>query len=136
MQRTTLNHGRASCLDRACISETIMSTHEARSEQRPEDHIIEILTLGVLPAYQRRGLGRHLIDRVSHHFRNSCDPAHHVGAGTLICANVATSNVSALSFYRRMGMRISSDVIRNMYRTRSHNCRDAYLVVGSLTTSM
>jgi hypothetical protein len=38
--------------------------------------------------------------------------------------------MSALSFYERIGMHISSDIIRNMYR--SSGCRDGYLVVGSL----
>jgi ribosomal protein S18 acetylase RimI-like enzyme len=93
---------------------------------------IEILTLGVLPAYQQRGLARHLIHRVYHYFRNSSNPARHLDTGALIYANVATSNMSALSFYERMGMRISSDIIRNMYR--SSGCKDGYLVVGSLAT--
>jgi ribosomal protein S18 acetylase RimI-like enzyme len=106
------------------------SPHEATLEQ---PHI-EILTLGVLPAYQQRGLARHLIHRVYHYFRDSSNPTRHPDAGTLICANVATSNASALSFYERMGMRISSDVIRNMYRACSFGCRDGYLVVGSLTS--
>lgn len=89
---------------------------------------IEILTLGVLPAYQQQGLARHLIHCVHNYFCNSSNPE--ADAGALIYANVATSNMSALSFYERIGMHISSDIIRNMYR--SSGCRDGYLVVGSL----
>jgi ribosomal protein S18 acetylase RimI-like enzyme len=108
-----------------CPLETTRSAHEDTPH-------IEILTLGVLPAYQQRGLARHLIHRVYHYFLDSSSPSRHLDAGMLIYANVATSNVSALSFYERMGMRISSDVIRNMYRAFSYGCRDGYLVVGSL----
>ena len=111
-------------------AEKIMS--QSAHESRLEQPYIEILTLGVLPAYQQRGLARHLIHRVYHHFRDSSNASRDLDAGTLIHANVDTSNVSALSFYERMGMRVSSDVIRNMYRAYSYGCRDGYLVVGSL----
>jgi ribosomal protein S18 acetylase RimI-like enzyme len=113
--------------DKFRAPETVMSVRTGLDQP-----FIEILTLGVLPAYQQRGLARHLIHRVYHYFRNSSNPARHLDTGALIYANVATSNMSALSFYERMGMRISSDIIRNMYR--SSGCKDGYLVVGSLAT--
>lgn len=93
-------------------------------KERPH---IEILTLGVLPAYQQRGVARLLVRRLYDHFRQS---SNHLHDGTLVHANVATSNSPALSFYERMGMRITSDVIRNLYRTCAYGSRDAYLVVG------
>jgi ribosomal protein S18 acetylase RimI-like enzyme len=113
-------------------SNVFRASESVSESPRLEQHHIEILTLGVLPEYQQRGLARHLIHRVYHYFRDPSNPAHHLE--TLIYANVATSNVSALSFYERMGMRVSSDVIRNMYRTCSSGCRDGYLIIGSLTT--
>lgn len=119
----------------ACPAEKITSPTRSVHEGRPEQPHIEILTLGVLPAYQQKGLARHLIHRVCHHFRDSSNTSRDIDAGTLIHANVDTSNVSALTFYERMGMRISSDVIRNMYRAYSYGCRDGYLVVGSFSVA-
>lgn len=95
-------------------------------------HWIEILTLGVLPEYQKRGIASLLVRRVYEYFRASLFPASHLNDGTMVRANVATSNVSALSFYKRLGMRIVSDVISNLYRTCSYGSRDAYLVSGFL----
>ena len=92
-------------------------------------HWIEILTLGVLPEFQKRGVASLLVRRVYEYFRAS---AGHLKDGTMVRANVATSNVTALSFYKRLGMRIVSDVISNLYRTCSHGSRDAYLVSGFL----
>ncbi|CAA7259203.1 unnamed protein product [Cyclocybe aegerita] len=89
---------------------------------------LEILTLGVLPAYQHCGLARHLVQCVLDNFRESCTGLS--ADGTLLYANVSTSNTTALKFYERMGMTVSSDVIRNLYRTVSYGCKDAYLVMG------
>ena len=90
---------------------------------------LEILTLGVLPAYQHCGLARRLLKCVVDNFNPRCAGPE---CGTLVFATVSISNTSALKFYESMGMFISSDVIRNLYRTISHGSRDAYLVVGTL----
>ena len=92
---------------------------------------LEILTLGVLPAYQHCGLARRLINCVVDDFHQSCAGKER-SSGALVSATVSTSNTSALKFYECMGMFISSEVIRNLYRTVSHGSRDAYLVVGTL----
>ena len=94
---------------------------------------LEILTLGVLPAYQHRGLARRLIKCVvdNFHHRSAAGPGQG-SCGTLVSATVSTSNTAALKFYECMGMFISSKVIRNLYRTISHGSRDAYLVAGTL----
>src|SRR6266550_4398203 len=76
---------------------------------------VEILTLGVLPSFQHKGLARRLISSII----NSLSPD-----STLVQANVAASNASALKFYERLGMRISSDIITNLYRTCSHGSKD------------
>jgi ribosomal protein S18 acetylase RimI-like enzyme len=94
---------------------------------------LEILTLGVLPAYQHCGLARRLINCVVDKFHQSSSCAgKEQSDGALIFATVSTSNMSALRFYECMGMFISSQVISNLYRTISHGSRDAYLVVGTL----
>uniref|UniRef100_A0A8H8CP67 N-acetyltransferase domain-containing protein n=1 Tax=Psilocybe cubensis TaxID=181762 RepID=A0A8H8CP67_PSICU len=87
---------------------------------------LEILTLGVLPAFQHRGLARRLIMSLVNAFKQ--DPATPI----LIYANVSTTNTRALQFYERMGILVSSDIITNLYRTLSYGSRDAYLVVGAL----
>ena len=92
---------------------------------------LEILTLGVLPAYQHCGLARRLINCVIDNFHQRY-AAEQESCGTLVSATVSISNTSALKFYECMGMFISSKVIRNFYRTISHGSRDAYLVVGTL----
>ena len=90
---------------------------------------LEILTLGVLPPYQKRGLARRLVQRVLDNLRESWNT--NLLDGTLVYANVSTCNIEALKFYERMGMVISSEVIRNLYRTLS-GCKDGYVVVGVL----
>jgi ribosomal protein S18 acetylase RimI-like enzyme len=92
---------------------------------------LEILTLGVLPAYQHCGLARRLIKCVIDNFRPRCAGPESSGC-TLVSATVSISNTSALKFYECMGMFISSQIIKNLYRTVSHGSRDAYLVVGIL----
>lgn len=89
---------------------------------------LEILTLGVLPSHQHRGLARRLIQRVVDALRDSC--AANSVEDVPIFANVATSNTEALKFYKRIGLEVSPYVIRNLYRTLSYGSKDAYLVVG------
>ena len=93
---------------------------------------LEILTLGVLPAYQHCGLARRLIKCVIDNFHQRCAGPESSDCGTLVTATVSISNTSALKFYECMGMFISSEVIRDHYRTVSQGSRDAYLVVGTL----
>lgn len=93
---------------------------------------LEILTLGVLPAYQHCGLARRLVKCVIDNFHPPCAGPESSGGGTLVSATVSISNTSALKFYECMGMFISSDVIRNLYRTITFGSRDAYLVMGTL----
>ena len=101
---------------------------------KPRDNTIlphlEILTLGVLPPYQKRGLARRLVQHMLDSLRESC-PTNFL-QGTLVYANVSTCNTEALKFYERMGMAISSEVTRNLYRTLSYGRRDGYMVVGVL----
>ncbi|KAF8621551.1 hypothetical protein AX15_007720 [Amanita polypyramis BW_CC] len=63
---------------------------------------IEILTLGVLPAFQNRGLARRLVLSIT---QKLCSFAP---SSILLQANVSASNTSALKFYECIGMRISS----------------------------
>lgn len=84
---------------------------------------VEILTLGVLPPFQHRGLARRLILSITHTL---------APASALVQANVAASNASALRFYERLGLRIASGLITNLYRTCSHGSKDGYLVVGCI----
>jgi ribosomal protein S18 acetylase RimI-like enzyme len=93
---------------------------------------LEILTLGVLPAYQRCGLARRLINCVIDNYHQRCAAGPEHECTTLVSATVSISNTSALKFYECMGMFISSKVITNLYRTISHGSRDAYLVAGTL----
>ncbi|KAF9047347.1 hypothetical protein BJ165DRAFT_1465373, partial [Panaeolus papilionaceus] len=93
-------------------------------------HHIEVLTLGIHPTHQGKGLARMLIQRVINHFRGSFPEQE--TTGTLICANVSISNSSALRFYQSMGMSISPRIFHNLYRTISQGSKDAYLVFGIL----
>lgn len=93
---------------------------------------IEILTIGVLPAYQHHGLARHMIKSVVQTLHSSLYPSCHSTYGTLISAHVSTSNASAINFYERMGLRVSSEIIRNLYRTSSYGTGDAYIVAGRI----
>jgi len=74
-----------------------------------------------------------MVEHTIDNFRDSRSCASIMPERTLIHANVATSNLSALRFYESMGMAVSSDVIRNLYRTPiSYGSKDAYLVAGVL----
>ncbi|KAG6829448.1 hypothetical protein H0H92_004508 [Tricholoma furcatifolium] len=94
---------------------------------------IEILTLGVLPAYQQKGIARLLVQNVYHYLRNH-SPSPELTDNTVIHTNVATSNVPALSFYERIGMQIATGVIRNLYRACPHGSKDGYLLVGRISS--
>lgn len=111
---------------------TIQNNNYKQSAVDAQHPHIEILTLGVAPDYQNKGLARLLVRRVHQYFRESSNYSRNFDDGTVVHANVATSNRSALTFYERIGMRVSSDVIRNLYRTCSYGSRDAYLVAGHL----
>ncbi|KAF8198003.1 acyl-CoA N-acyltransferase [Pholiota molesta] len=89
---------------------------------------LEILTLGVLPSCQHCGLARKLIRWVVDTLRESC--ATTSLDGIPIYANVATSNTEAIEFYKHIGLNVSPNIIRNVYRTLSYGSKDAYLVVG------
>lgn len=88
---------------------------------------LEILTLGILPLYQNRGIARHLIDCAIQSLGHSPKGGMET---TLIYANVSTTNIPALQFYERLGMYVFSGTIKNLYRTSSYGSRDAYLVIG------
>ncbi|KAG5646816.1 hypothetical protein DXG03_002193 [Asterophora parasitica] len=92
---------------------------------------IEILTLGVLPAYQQRGVARVLVRRVYDYFSENTNAPRD---DTVVHTNVATSNTSALSFYERMGLKVASGVIRNLYRAVPHGSKDGYLLVGRISS--
>ncbi|KAF5386162.1 hypothetical protein D9615_002365 [Tricholomella constricta] len=95
---------------------------------------IEILTLGVLPAFQQRGVARLLVRRVHNYFSEHSNHTRDLRDGTVIHTNVATSNAPALSFYERMGLKVASGVIRNLYRACPHGSKDGYLLVGRIAS--
>ncbi|TFK74608.1 acyl-CoA N-acyltransferase [Pluteus cervinus] len=96
----------------------------------PTELRIELLTLGVLPPYQQSGLGRRLVQRVIEVLLDSSASVDEAEEGALVYAHVSASNKSALKFYESMGMRVSSDLIRNMYTGTKSGSSDAYLVTG------
>ncbi|KAF5351924.1 hypothetical protein D9756_007451 [Leucocoprinus leucothites] len=99
------------------------SASKALDSPRPR---IELLTLGVLPAFQNKGLARRLIRAVVDKLSGP------LTAGILVHANVATANTVAIKFYESIGLRVASDIIPNLYRTLPHGQRDAYLVAGRI----
>ncbi|KAF9484520.1 acyl-CoA N-acyltransferase, partial [Pholiota conissans] len=113
-----------------CFSSADVSTRALRDKTTldPSRPRLEILTLGVLPSCQHRGLARRLIQRVADVLRESC--ASNSVDGIPICANVATNNTEAIEFYKHIGLDVSTNVIRNLYRALSYGSKDAYLVVG------
>lgn len=88
---------------------------------------IEILTLGVLPAFRQRRLATRLVRAVIETLSRRT-----AAAATAIYAHIATANKPARNFYERMGMHVCSDVIRNIYRI-PRGSRDAYRVSGRIT---
>ncbi|KAG5652229.1 hypothetical protein H0H81_005723 [Sphagnurus paluster] len=95
---------------------------------------IEILTLGVFPAYQQCGIARLLVRRVYDYFRENLNQTSDMREYTVVHTNVATSNTPALSFYERMGLRITSGVVRNLYRACPQGSKDGYLLVGRISS--
>lgn len=105
------------------IGGTIRDTHADRicSESRSDilrSHIT-LLTLGVLPAYQRRGIGRSLVHGAVQHLEASCSTAacqvyHSTSSdqvpnqdskiAVLVQVQVAQSNSAGKCFYTRLGM--------------------------------
>ncbi|KAH0836795.1 hypothetical protein J3R83DRAFT_8558 [Lanmaoa asiatica] len=83
----------------------------------PQSHIT-LLTLGVLPAYQRRGIGRSLVHGVVQRLEASCvatEQPHHPASPdqtpnqdskitVLVQVQVAQSNSAGKCFYSRLGM--------------------------------
>ncbi|OJA21389.1 hypothetical protein AZE42_09778 [Rhizopogon vesiculosus] len=73
---------------------------------------VTLLTLGVSPEFQRRGIARRLVHEVVQRLRSSyrapcasshrseSDPTHAV----ILCAEVARNNTSGQSFYSHLGM--------------------------------
>ncbi|KAJ2916292.1 hypothetical protein MD484_g4079, partial [Candolleomyces efflorescens] len=103
----------------------------AESQSVPPPRL-ELLTLGVAPAYQQCGLATRLVTHIVQRVRESILPKLSVRAeGLLTCAHVSTNNTRAIAFYRRLGMVAIPGTIRGLYRTSS-GPRDAYLVMGVL----
>ena len=103
------------------IGDTIRDTpdrvcSESRSDI-PRSHIT-VLTLGVLPAYQRRGIGRSLVHGVVQRLESSCPATaqpHHTTSSdhapdqdgkiaVLVQVQVAQSNSGGKDFYTHLGM--------------------------------
>ncbi|KAK7472950.1 hypothetical protein VKT23_001054 [Stygiomarasmius scandens] len=108
----------------------------------PKPHI-QLLTLGVHPDYQHKGLARALVQQVINTLHTSSEPV------PPIYTHVCTTNTPAQSFYRRLGMTPFQPsggepfVSRNKYPTSPTRCRDdlstlfrsrdAYLLIGEVS---
>ncbi|KAF5345313.1 hypothetical protein D9758_008515 [Tetrapyrgos nigripes] len=125
----------------AFISASIHKSNSITGSQKPH---IQLLTLGVLPEYQHKGLARTLVQQVISTLHTSSDPT------PPIYTHVCTTNTLAQSFYRSLGMtpfQSSRDsgpfIARNKYPSYSSRCRDdlvelfrsrdAYLLVGEVS---
>ncbi|KAJ6602177.1 hypothetical protein B0H10DRAFT_2230286 [Mycena sp. CBHHK59/15] len=89
---------------------------------------IDILTLGVLPAFQQRQLATRLVRAVV-----DILSARTAAVAAAIYAQVSASNGPAKNFYRHMGMLPCTDVVRDVYRSLPYGSRDAYIVSGRIT---
>ncbi|KAJ7755748.1 acyl-CoA N-acyltransferase [Mycena maculata] len=94
----------------------------------PEQQRIEILTLGVLAAYQRHRLATRLLLAVIDTL------AGDTAASTAVFAQVPASAEPAKSFYKHMGLH-PTDVTRDLYRNLPPGSRDGYLVSGRVTAA-
>ncbi|KAH7888440.1 hypothetical protein F5I97DRAFT_1852672 [Phlebopus sp. FC_14] len=107
----------------ASLRRDVFDTDERREGTQPRPHSdiarthITLLTLGVLPAYQRQGIGRTLVHDVVRRLQASfpalCshpsvpdanDPSQERKAAVLVQAQVAHSNAAGKCFYSRLGM--------------------------------
>ncbi|KAJ7188525.1 acyl-CoA N-acyltransferase [Mycena filopes] len=96
---------------------------------------IEILTLGVLPAFQQRRLGTRLVHSVVESLTgSSCGDSDSAAAATVF-AQVAASNASAREFYQHIGM-IPGAVVPDIYRGVGSGDRDAYMVSGRIQSML
>ncbi|THV06730.1 acyl-CoA N-acyltransferase [Dendrothele bispora CBS 962.96] len=111
----------------------------------PKPHI-QLLTLGVHPDYQHKGLARALVQQAINTLHTSPDEPV-----PPVYTHVCTTNTPAQSFYRRLGMTPFEPtgagrplVSRNMYPLSNPNrhredlssffrSRDAYLLVGEVS---
>ncbi|KAJ4000619.1 acyl-CoA N-acyltransferase [Lentinula boryana] len=126
------------------------SLHKSNSHLigSPEPHI-QLLTLGVLPEYQHRGLAKRLVWEVIASLHD--DPSVPVPP---VYTHVCTTNTPAQAFYESIGMRFlpasnpsgAPYVAKNLYkyppawaRKANHEenklfeSRDAYVLVGKVT---
>ncbi|KAJ4468341.1 acyl-CoA N-acyltransferase [Lentinula aciculospora] len=114
----------------------------------PEPHI-QLLTLGVLPKYQHRGLAKRLVWEVIASLHK--DPSVPVPP---VYTHVCTSNIPAQAFYKSIGMKLlpgsnasgAPYVAKNVYTyppawaqkltaesNRLYESRDAYVLIGKIT---
>ncbi|KAF5326045.1 hypothetical protein D9611_000095 [Ephemerocybe angulata] len=93
----------------------------------PRSPRIELLTLGVAPAYQHSGLASLLVRRIHDALRLKTRP----DAAVVTSAHVATTNARAIAFYQHLGLYVIPEVLQGFYRTAS-GPKDAFLVMGVL----
>ncbi|RXW15426.1 hypothetical protein EST38_g10431 [Candolleomyces aberdarensis] len=88
---------------------------------------LELLTLGVAPTYQQRGLATLLVTHIVQRVRESI--LHKFSAraeGLLTCAHVSTNNTRAIAFYKHLGMVAIPGTVRGLYQV----CRTV-IYIGS-----
>jgi len=101
-----------------------------------QDPQVHILTLGVDPQYQRKGIARRLVLTAVHNLQESAKRSPVLSRvpvlsdGTLVTAQVATSNNGGKEFYEAMGMETEGGVVNDLYRLLSPDHRDAFVLVG------
>jgi ribosomal protein S18 acetylase RimI-like enzyme len=89
-----------------------------RVEEHESEKSIYLMTIGVLPTYQRLGFGRMLVD-------HAIEQAKKVAPGvTAIYLHVHVENAGAMEFYRRLGF--TQGELREQYYKSLDN-EDAYL---------
>lgn len=102
-----------------------------------QDPQVEILTLGVIPEYRRRGVGRRLLLTSVYKLQESAKyslgaaPAKIASSsGTKVTAQVAAFNDGGKDFYGALGMENDGDVVSDMYRSLSSRYKDGFVVAG------
>ena len=103
----------------AYVRDTLADAHADRECSEPRSDIprsqLTLLTLGVLPAYQRRGIGRSLVRGVVQRLEASCAaaaqpylpdhlPDQDDKIAVLVQVQVAQSNSAGKCFYTHLGM--------------------------------